>query len=240
MVKAAYWPGGPLARGDVAWKRCSRWRRAQGFTLVEVMVALLIVSMMAGMSWLGVDSLLRSQSATAQQHRMHAQLQISLQQWSADLNQSLDVPQLKALDWDGKAFRITRRAAEPAVGVVVTAWAVRAAANDAGLQWMRWQSPPLLTHAQWQSAWQAAANWARGSDGMAGSSAVALLAAQNMDLFFWAQGAWVNAQSSASSADTSPSLGRAQAVTPRGVRMQLHMAAGVLTKDWVSPVGAPS
>ena len=38
---------------------------ARGFTLIEVLVALLILSVMAGMAWTGVDALLRSRQSTA-------------------------------------------------------------------------------------------------------------------------------------------------------------------------------
>ena len=208
--------------------------KARGFTLIEVLVALAIMALMGAMAWAGIDSLLRAQSATAQHHVAHSQLQVGLQQWRTDLEQSLFLLHTEPMGWDGKAFRLTRRAPAPEVGVVVVAWAVRAHGDS--LHWMRWQSPALRAQGQWQAAWAQAAQWARGS----GHSAVAVLPAQDMQVYVWAQGAWVNAQSSAEQPAQQTLLGRAAAQSPQGVRLQLHMAAGGLTQDWVAPIWSPA
>jgi general secretion pathway protein J len=68
-------------------------------------------------------------------------------------------PQINSLDWDGRVLRITRRgSAGPSDGMRVAAWARR---NDAGGNWLRWQSPPLNSLGDWQTYWAQAQNWAQ-------------------------------------------------------------------------------
>ena len=48
--------------------KASPRRSHRGFTLVEVLIALALMAVMGGLSWQGLDSLLRSRSAVQAEH----------------------------------------------------------------------------------------------------------------------------------------------------------------------------
>lgn len=203
--------------------------RQQGFTLIEVMVAMAIMAVMGTMAWVGMDVLIRSQQHVKEQGVRTAQTQIALQQWMLDLDQAWKPDALSPMGWDGKVFRLTRRAAQPEAGVTVVAWTVRD--NGQGKHLMRWQSAPFTGVEQWQKAWEHAANWARS---VGGGEGVALLLASEMEIFVWSGNAWVNGQTSASSRRRRWGGGGSNVQQPQAVRMQLGVPQGVLTKDWVA------
>lgn len=212
--------------------------RQQGFTLVEVLVALAIVALMGSMSWVGMDALLRSQAAVERKSVENTSLQIALEQWSQDLNHAWVPEGTEAMAWDGKVFRLTRRAQEPSQGVVVVAWAVREGVQ--GMQWMRWQSVAGHTLAHWQTAWQAASHWARGGTL---DQSVDLLPADAMQVYVWSSNAWVSAQSTQERSVEMQSAGaglsrngRGINQQPKGVRVVVESPQGTLTKDWVTPL----
>ncbi|MEG2045583.1 MAG: prepilin-type N-terminal cleavage/methylation domain-containing protein [Comamonas sp.] len=210
-------------------------RRQHGFTLVEVMVAVAILAVIGSMSWLGVDALLRSQARNSAQSERTGEVQIALGQWSADVDQAVQLHGAEPMGWDGKVFRLTRRSSSAQQGVVVVAWAVRSDGQMERL--MRWQSRLATTGAQWRAAWEEAAQWARG--GALGSPAM-LLVSSGMDIMEWSSsGAWVNGQSTRGNVSnprkTGGSVNAANANQPAGVRLIVQMPQGVLRKDWVNP-----
>ena len=60
--------------------------QARGFTLVEVLVALVGLALMAGLSWRGLDSMMRTRDASQQRVDEVAVLQTALAQWRTDLD----------------------------------------------------------------------------------------------------------------------------------------------------------
>lgn len=218
----------------------SRCLRHRGFTLIELLVALFVMALMAGLSWRGLDAMLRSR-AQVQSHseQLHA-LQIGLSQWATDLDALLVLPQTPALDWDGRALRLTRRALGDE-GIQVVAWSRR---TDAGGQWLRWQSLPLQTRAQLEDAWARAAQWAQNPGAAERQREVAVVPLLQWQVFYYRADAWTNPLSSANAVQpgsTSPSgtpAGSDASSLPDGVRLVLTLPAtypvsGTVTRDWV-------
>jgi len=220
--------------------------RSPGFTLVELLVAIAVLALLAIVSWRGIDGMVRAQSQTSERADAVLTLQTVLDQWGADLDAVQTLEHTSPIAWDGQVLRLTRRSPRPRdPGVIVVAWALRSA--DGTDQWLRWQSPPVATRADWNEAWQRAALWARSPDAAARRGETVLMPLADWQLFFYREGAWANALSSSATsqpADTeSPTPGTSAAVIPlpEGVRLQLTLPEGAalsgqVTRDWVNPV----
>ena len=213
-------------------------RHALGFTLVELLVALSVMALLAIVSWRGLDGMVRSQEQTRQRGSDMLALQAALAQWGTDLDALLALPQTVPLDWDGQVLRLTRRSsAVPDPGALVVGWTRR---NVQGQDfWLRWQSPPLNTRAEWQQAWQQAALWARNPSEAARRAEVVLVPLAGWQLFYHRGGVWTNPQSSIGGSDGAGT--QADTSIPDGVRLQLDLAPGQAlvgrtTRDWVSPL----
>lgn len=214
-------------------------RRARGFTLIEVLVALSVMALLAMLSWRSVDGMSRTQSLTRERTDQVLRMQSAIGQWLADLDAIMDTQEITPLAFDGRLLRLTRRdAAESGLhsaGVRVVAWTLRDG------QWMRWQSGHLLYRDDLARAWDRAAVWSQGLGGNlqaspVGDSAVALAAVDQWQIFYHRGETWGNPLSSAGT-DASTA---AQAGLPNGVRLVLtlaggHPISGQLTRDWVRP-----
>lgn len=137
-----------------------RTPRPQGFTLIELMVAVAVMALVAILSWRGLDGMVRAQATTQQRADESLALQTALAQWAADLDAIVQLPQTAAIEWDGRALRMTRRGQLGGIDAVyVVAWASRGIEGSG--TWLRWQSPPVTTREQHQQVWQQAAQWAQ-------------------------------------------------------------------------------
>ncbi|MFT4191132.1 MAG: prepilin-type N-terminal cleavage/methylation domain-containing protein [Comamonas sp.] len=242
-----------------------RGRPASGFTLVEVMVALFIMSLLALLGWRALDGMARVQSRVFGHSDQTLALQASLGQWNADLDALQETQIVNALDFDGRTLRITRHASAPdTAALVVVAWTIKPGADGPVLA--RWSSAPFTTVTQLRQAWQRAADWAQssslGAKATPQGQAAALLPASDLQLLYYRNNAWSNPLSSADSAAEAEADGTADEVTdstdstdptllalPDGVRLTLtltggangHALAGTLVRDWVRmTVGARS
>ena len=184
--------------------------RSGGFTLVELLVALVAMALMALMGWRGLDSMVRSQQYTQAHTDAHAVLQTALAQWSADLDGLMALENIQTIAWDGLVLRMTRRnTAAPEAGALVVAWAQRTSQGRA--QWLRWQSPPVRTRAEWSQAWNQAAQWARNPSQEERGRETTLFPLDGWAIYFYRDGAWTNPQSSAASSRTAAETASAAA-----------------------------
>lgn len=238
-----------------------RHRASLGFTLVELMVALFALSLLAIMSWRGLDGMTRAQQQTATRADEVLTLQVGLSQWSNDLDALQQFPRMSALDWNGRVLRITRRGtatpagaagsasatgAGPAPGIVVVAWTRRD--TDGVGTWLRWQSPAVTTRAQLEEAWQKADVWAQSPGAEERRLEVAIVPLADWQIFYYRGDAWTNPLSSDALSVAPPVLpaqpgqpaapgGRPAPVLPDGVRLVLtlppgHAVTGVISRDW--------
>ena len=199
---------------------------SRGFTLIELLVAIAVMALIALLSWRGLDGMVRAQETTRQRADEMLVLQAALGQWGSDLDAIMPVAQTTPLDWDGQVLRLTRRSsATPDEGALVVAWTRRSAGSAS--PWLRWQSPPVRTRAEWQQAWQQAAQWARTPGDAERRYEVTLLPLQDWQIFYYRGGAWSNPLSS-----TGTTPGDTSGAVPEGVRLQITLPPG----DWVNPV----
>jgi general secretion pathway protein J len=141
---------------------------------------------------------------------------------------------------------MTRRdTTNPVNGVLVVAWTQRDG------QWLRWQSPPLVTRGQLDQAWQTADRWSQAPGDDERRFEVAIAPLQEWQIFYFRSDAWTNPQSSdaATPALAQPGLTPAAAAAlaaqavpaiPEGVRLVLVLPpgqalAGQITRDWARP-----
>ena len=169
-------------------RRAMPRRGATGFTLVEVLVALLVMALMAAMSWQGVDGIVRSRDASQRRLETTLRLNTVVAQWEQDLFSLQDTASVPALSFDGATLRITRRVPE---GIQLVAWALR---NDGtGGVWQRWAGPAHTTRAELQDAWLRSQQF----QGQEPGQLRVLDGVAQWQVYFYRGNAWTNAQSSA-------------------------------------------
>ena len=213
----------------------------RGFTLVEVLVALLVLALMAGMAWQGVDGIARARSASQAQLEQTLRLNTVLAQWEKDLDHVQETGAVPALAFDGATLRLTRRTDE---GVQVVAWTLRP--DNAGTAWLRWAGPITTTSSALQDSWIQSQQLV----GTEPAQLRTLAGLTSWQVYYFVGNAWSNAQSTGdTTATTSTVTGMAtptppaaaasaviQPALPSGVRIVLNFApgsgfSGPLTRD---------
>ncbi len=238
-------------------------RRTQGFTLIEVLVALVLVSLLSLLAWRALDGMGQAGELTRQNEHNAQRIQIALAQWSADLDALAVTGAAAPLDFDGQSLRLVRYGSQPGEGVMVVAWVIRPLAQ--GRTWQRWVSPLTSSHGEVQRFWSEALRWSKTPLPEDLARTVSLMPVEGWQLFYYRDNAWSNPQSSVgtianpgagNSAVVSPSAtgvgagggtGTVSAATqtiPDGVQLVLGLPVGTaqsaglggkLTRDWVAP-----
>lgn len=229
---------------------------AGGFTLIEVLVALLIMAILATLSWQGLDGIVRARERSRDAIDATVRLTTVMTQWEQDLLAVVDTGALASpLTFDGMTLRLTRRTDG---GVMMVAWAVR------GGVWQRWTSPVMTQVGEVQE------NWMR-SQALQGNEPAQLTvaaAASQWQIYFNRGGQWTNAQSTGDLAlpvapppvapekpTVKPTSGGgpgdpppspqpsvpppvARELLPDAVRLQITLGDRVLTRDIALGAGA--
>ncbi len=179
-------------------------RHCQGFTLVEVLVALLILAVLSGMAWRGIDGMSKARDASQANIDRSLRLNTIVAQWEADLGALYASPAVPPLAFDGATLRLVRSVD---AGVQLVAWSLR------GQRWQRWAGPVVTRAGELQQSWLQ-------SQQLLGNEPGQLLMLQDVSdvqVYFFRGNAWSNAQSTGT--DIS------------GVRLVLALGEQTLTRD---------
>ena len=195
--------------------------RNRGFTLVEVLVALLVMAVMAGMAWQGVDGIVRTRNATQARLEQALRLNTVIAQWDQDLAaiQTTGVVP-KALMFDGASLRLTRRTP---TGLQVVAWSLRGEGEQRA--WVRWAGPSVTTARELQESWLHSLQLQDNEPGALRT----LTGLSGWQVYFYQRddNGWSNAQSSGDVAPPgNPGSGVPPRPLPKGVRVVLSFAPG--------------
>jgi len=219
--------------------------RSRGFTLIEVLVSLLILSILAAAAWKGLDAISTARQVSDGNLQQTLRVQSVMTQLDADLSQVMDTQVVEGMVFDGASLRLTRRTS---AGLQVVVWAVRER------RLLRWASPETTRVGELQDHW-------RRSYQLQGREAGTLVALKGVDqwlVYCYRSGSLSNCQSTgniravsavgaasgaasgvaggAGSAGAAPAGGYVREQLPSAIRSQLALGdgsgqAGVVTRD---------
>jgi general secretion pathway protein J len=119
-------------------------RPQRGFTLIEVLVALAVMAVLAGLAWRGVDGMMRARDSTEASLARTTRLATVMTQWEQDLQAVYDNRSVPPIAFDGNTLRISRLSEG---GVQMVAWSLQDG------RWQRWASPVVTRAAELQDQW---------------------------------------------------------------------------------------
>lgn len=145
-----------------------RRTRATGFTLVEVMVALVIMAVLSALAMRGMEALMRAKDAALAATDRTLKLNSGMSQFEYDMSMVVDSKVLpKAIMFDGATLRVARRTPQ---GVELVLWTLQ------DRRWQRWASPPVTHLSELTDAWMRSQQWT-------GISSGAITVLENVDDF---------------------------------------------------------
>lgn len=220
-----------------------RIRQQAGFTLIEVLVALMILAVMSTAAWKGMDGISKAREVADGKLKQTLRLQAVVTQWEADLSSVMDTMVVPAWQFDGANVRMTRRSGQ---GVQMVVWSLRDG------KWLRWASDPTTTVGELQQAWMRSFQL----QGRERGTLTALPGLDQWQVYCHRNGNWSNCQSSAdvstaarspappASAGSAPSLSGMQStrreLLPQAIRLVLTLGSesgfvGPITRDVIMP-----
>lgn len=214
---------------------------SKGFTLVEMLLAIAIMAVMAGLSWRGLDAMAQSKSRNDAYREQVLALQASMAQWGTDLDAMQQPNAQTPLEAKAGTLRFVRQA--PTSGLSDTGYVVVVYAQESravsgqpnATYWVRWQSEPFNNHQGLATAWSQSTAWLSASSDptrLDTDTALVLARIQSWRVRFFVDGQWQDAPPAASfPSDTLPY---------DGLRLELELASGQsvsgrVTRDWISP-----
>lgn len=211
-----------------------------GFTLVEMLVALALLATLALISWRGLDAMGTARIVNQDHQNQVLAFNAGLSQWTADLNSIIQTPFVNALEFDGKLLRLTRleNNQKENMKVVVIAWTK--ANLDGKNYWIRWQSKAVSSQGDLKEQYKLAKIWSDSVSSENIQDATPVVAIDSWSLMYFRGNSWSNALSSADQEDTESDLLESINL-PDAIRLQLQLSpqqsmSGTITKDWLKPI----
>lgn len=214
-----------------------------GFTLIEVLVAMTIMSLLAIMAWQGVDSIVRTRDFSQSRLDQTLRLNSVLAQWEQDLTsiQETRVPEqsrgsqnpstvtLPALSFDGNTLRLIRKTN---LGLQWVNWSLRAGSVPGEQQLLRWASNPTSSLNDLADQGTRSLQFV----GTEPDQLRTLSGVSDWEIYFYRGNGWSNAQSSGDFIAPGSGFEGAAESLPQGVRLVITFAQGsglngVLTRD---------
>jgi general secretion pathway protein J len=195
----------------------------RGFTLIEVLVAMVVMAIMSLMAWQGVDGIVRARESNQVRLEQVLRLETVIAQWEQDLASIQETTVVPTLSCDGQSVRLIRRAEG---GLQVVVWALRP--DSQGSVWQRWASPPMTTTRNLQESWLRTQQFQGSETGQLR----AITGLEDWHVYFFQGTAWANCQSTGNLLPTAPSASTPAAAAapkvalPEGVRVVLGFAPG--------------
>ena len=212
------------------------YARHQGFTLIEVLVAMMIMAILAVLAWQGIDGIVRSRDVSEARMNQTLRLNTVLAQWEQDLASIQESPAAPAIGFDGVTLRLIRRTNE---GLQLVVWSLRASQTPGQYDLLRWASPSTVNGQDLQNIWLRSPEFVGSEPGQLRT----LSGLSEWQVYFFRGNGWSNAQSSgdaqthSAAAPIQPPPGLRFEELPSGVRLVATFAPGAgilqgtLTRD---------
>jgi general secretion pathway protein J len=181
--------------------------KARGFTLVEVLVAMMIMAILAVMAWQGVDGIVRARSISQARLEQTLRLNTVLGQLEQDLQAVQSTKVVPSVAFDGSTLRITRRAE---TGVQLVTWSLKPKPDATGNRWLRWAGPPARTSNELQELWLRTFQF----QGAEAGQLETLPGIVQWQLYCYRGNSWSNCQSTGNVATTTSPASPASAAVP--------------------------
>jgi general secretion pathway protein J len=200
--------------------------RSPGFTLVEVMVALIIMAIMAGLAFRGVDALVHSKDAALASTDRTLKMNTGMSQFEYDMSQVVDSKVLpRPIMFDGATLRVARRAPD---GIQLVLWTLQ------NHRWQRWASPPYTHTSQLTEAWMRSQQW----DAISGTAVTVLENVDDFQVYLCNPSAqavsgcsWNNVQSTQGGTQNQPGNPATTTTQANGIRILLKLPEGEITRE---------
>ena len=206
--------------------------RSTGFTLVEVLVALVIMAILAAMAFRGVDAIVHAKDSALASTDRTLKLNTGMSQFEYDMSQVVDSKVLpQPVMFDGATLRVARRSPD---GIQLVLWTLQER------HWQRWASPPYTHMTDLTDAWMRSQQW----NAISGNAITVLddvddfqVYACNPATIATSGCSWNNVQSTqGAAAPATPAVPGAPTTPPavaqpNGIRILLKLPEGEITRE---------